>query len=246
MNLLIDLGNTRLKWALSGRARWLSGVVTHRGMDMNTLLDGVWAGVVAPARIIMTSVATDVVSDAVELWTQTHWGSVPHRVRARREQLGVVNRYRDPATLGADRWAALIGARGTTQRACAVVDCGTAVTVDALSADGVFAGGVIIPGLRLLRESLGAGTAGIGFADGEHASCLAQATADGVAAGALYGLAGAIERCVREQERGLGETLEILLTGGDGALLAPVLERPLTHAPELVLKGLARVAESLT
>ncbi len=246
MNLLIDLGNTRLKWALSGPGRWLSGAAEHRATDMSVLLDGVWAGVLAPKRIVMASVADKNTTRAVEHWTQRRWGSVPHRVHASREQLGVVNSYRNPETLGADRWVAMLGARGVTRHACAVVDCGTAVTVDALSSAGVFSGGVIIPGYRLLRQSLGAGTAGVGLADGDGSNCLARATADAVEAGTLFGLAGAIERCVTEQERALKEDLELVLTGGDAKLLAPVLQRRATHVPELVLQGLARVAESLT
>jgi len=245
MNLLIDLGNTRLKWALSAPDRWLSGAATHRDMDVDALLDGIWGEIDTPARMVMASVAYEDARRAVESWTQRRWGRMPYRLCAQREYLGVKNTYRDPVTLGADRWAALLGARGVTARACAIVDCGTAVTVDTLSHEGVFCGGVIFPGLHVQRQSLGAATAGVGVGVGEAAGCLALTTADGVAAGTLFGLAGAIERCVQEQARALGEALELFLTGGDAAMLAPLIAHRATHVPELVLKGLARVAESL-
>lgn len=245
MRLLVDLGNSRLKWAQQDSGQWLPGAKWYRDRDIAALLDEAWDGVPPPATVVMTSVAAETTRRALEQWIRDRWAVPVHRVQAQRRQLDVMNTYREPAALGADRWAALLGARGFTTHACAVVDCGTAVTLDVLSAEGVFVGGVIFPGLRLLRQSLGAGTAGIGAMEGDDSSCLARTTADGVAAGALFGLAGAIERCLREQERALGETLEIFMTGGDAALLALHLARPALEVPDLVLKGLARVAEEI-
>ena len=174
---------------------------------------------------------------------EQRWGVELRRVLSQREQLGVVNTYRDPSALGADRWAALLAARQHTQHDCAIVNCGTAVTIDVLTGEGVFAGGVIFPGLYLLRHSLDVGTAGVGSANGDDASRLAHSTADGVAAGTLFGLAGAIERMLLEYEYALSEPLEILLTGGDAPLLMSRLARPAVYVPDLVLKGVARAAQ---
>jgi type III pantothenate kinase len=243
-DLLIDLGNSRLKWAHSAPGRWTHGAVTHRQREMMGVLDEAWAGLEKPARALFVSVAADDRSRALEAWIETKWGVHARRLQSPSEQLGVINTYRDPGTLGADRWVALLGARGLTQRACVVVSCGTAITIDALSADGVFAGGVIVAGLHLLRQSLGAGTAGISALNGDDSSCLAHATADGVAAGALFGLAGAIDRIVQEQERALDTDVEVYMTGGDAELLMSCLTRPAMHVPDLVLKGLARVMET--
>jgi type III pantothenate kinase len=245
MHLLIDLGNSRLKWAQSGPGVWLTGAVLHRDRDLIDVLDNAWAALPAPDTVVLVTVAAPDLGAALEFWLQDRWARTPHRLTAQREQLGVTNLYREPATLGADRWAALIAAREITDKACVVVGCGTAVTVDVLSNDGKFLGGVILSGLALSRQSLDKGTAGIGAQLGSDTNCLAQSTADAVTAGTLYGLAGAIERCVHEQEHVLGETLEILITGGDAPLLAPRIRRPVTEIPDLVLKGLARVAEEL-
>ncbi len=244
-DLLIDLGNSRVKWAQSGPGCWLPGAAVHRDHDIAGVLDQAWNELPPPKRIVLVSVAAADITGALEYWMQDRWKLAAYRVRAQRAQLGVVNSYREPETLGADRWAALLGARGITEGACVVVDCGTAVTVDALSSDGVFAGGVIFPGLELTRASLGAGTAGIGCAQGNDASVLAQATADAVAAGAAFGVAGAIERILKEQEHALGAEIEVFITGGDAPALAPRLDRPTLYMPDLVLKGLARVAEEL-
>jgi type III pantothenate kinase len=242
-DLLVDFGNTRLKWAQSAPGCWLPGAIVHRGRDMAELLDTAWAPLERPARVVLVSVAAPEDTGLLELWIGERWRLGVHRARSSAQQLGVVNRYRDPESLGADRWVGLLGARGLTERACVVIDCGTAVTIDALAADGVFAGGVIIPGLQLWRASLSNGTAGIAPIVGSDASCLARTTADGVAAGALFGLAGAIDRIVNEQERVLEAELEVLITGGDAPLLMPRLSRTAVEIPDLVLKGLARVAE---
>jgi len=246
MRLLVDLGNSRLKWASSAAGQWRPGVAAYRGVEMDELLEQTWSELPLPQVAVMAAVAADADREALERWIEGRWRIPVHSVRARPELAGVVNRYRDPAALGPDRWAALIGARAELpEDAVCVVDCGTAVTVDALTADGQFAGGVIFPGLALLRESLKAGTAGLRAAEGNEASCLALSTADGIAAGTLYGLAGAIERVCGEFERALGEPAKLVMTGGDADHIAALLLRPALRVPDLVLKGLDRIADTL-
>lgn len=245
MRLLADLGNSRLKWVQSAPGRWELGVALHQGEDMTRLLDEAWDALETPQRIVMTSVAAKETRRALEQWVTRRWSLMPYVVQAQRAQLGVTNSYREPAALGADRWAALIGARALAQAPACIVDCGTAVTVDALSADGVFLGGAIFPGLRLLRQSLAQGAAALPLALGDDSSCLARATADGIAAGTLLGLLGAIERMLVEQQKALGPGMQVFLTGGDAPLLAARLTQPAIVIPDLVLKGLARIADTL-
>ena len=245
MNVLIDLGNSRLKWAQQDAGRWRTDATLLESEDMAPLLDRVWGGMTPPRQVVVCSVSEPRRLRTLEHWVQTRWSLAPRIIHSQAEQLGVRNRYRDPAQLGADRWAALIGARGLTSSAACVVDCGTAVTVDALSAQGEFLGGVIVPGLRLLRESLVRGTVAIKVTDGSDADCFARSTADGVAAGTLFGLAGAVERLIHEYRRSLGETMQVFLTGGDAPQLAPRLSVTFIPVPDLVLRGLARIADTL-
>ncbi len=236
--LFVDLGNSRLKWARDPQP-WQPQAVLHRDRDIASLLDEIWRSLPPPQSVALVSVAAESIRQTLERWIRERWHCSIQSFSSQREQGGVVNSYRDPATLGADRWAALLGARTLTKHACIVIDCGTAVTVDVLSSAGVFEGGVIFPGLWLLRESLGSGTAAVGTNVGDNSSCLARATAAGVAAGTLMGLAGAIERIVREQEKILGEAPELIVTGGDATLLIPRLGHTAREVPDLVLKGLA-------
>ncbi len=245
MDLLIDLGNSRLKWAHSAAGRWGTGDALHAQQDISALLDDAWGRFGKPARVVMASVAPNPVRAALVDWCRRRWELEPIAIRARTEQLGVKHCYAQPEALGADRWAALIAVRGLTQANACIVDCGTAVTVDALAADGQFRGGAIFPGLRLLRESLLRGTGGIREAQGRTDSALGCSTADAVAAGTQHGLVGAVALLVAEQIAALGGQAEVFLTGGDAPLLRAHLKPPVREVPDLVLKGLARILDTL-
>ncbi len=245
MDLLIDLGNSRLKWAHSAASRWATGDALHAQQDMSALLDSAWARFGKPACVVMTSVAPNPVRMALVDWCRRRWELEPIVIHARAEQLGVRHCYAQPETLGADRWAALIAARGLTPANACIVDCGTAVTVDALAADGQFRGGAIFPGLRLLRESLVRGTGGIRTVEGRTDSALGCSTPDAVAGGTQHGLIGAVTLLVAEQIAALGGQAEIFLTGGDAPLLRAHLKPPVREVPDLVLKGLARICGTL-
>ncbi len=244
MNLLVDLGNSRIKWAHAGPQLWETGAETIPAEGFSALLDRLWGQAAAPERVVVSSVHGQQRQRLLHDWLTRHWAREPQFIRAQTQQLGVTNRYRDPATLGADRWAALIAARQASLAAQCVVDCGTAVTIDALSAEGEFLGGVILAGLHMARTGLLSDTQGIRSVDGTDDSCLARSTGDGVAAGGLFGLAGAIERVVAEQRRVLGADARVLLTGGDAPRLLPLLPGPIAHAPDLVLQGLNIIAEA--
>lgn len=246
MNLLVDLGNSRLKWAQAGPECWETGVEIIPAEGFSALLDRLWGQAVVPERVVVSSVHDPQRERLLHDWLARRWTIEPQFIRAQAQQLGVTNRYRDPAALGADRWAALIAARQSFAGAQCVVDCGTAVTVDALSADGEFLGGAILAGLHTMRTGLLADTQGIRSVDGTEDTCLARGTGDGVAAGSLFGLAGAIERVVAEQRRTLGSGACVLLTGGDAPRLLPLLSGPITHSPNLVLQGLKLIAEART
>lgn len=250
MNLLLDIGNTRLKWMLSTEHSQHTGQALMRTTDMVQQLDTAWGKLAPPQWVVATSVAAAVAEHDVRQWVQRHWPTARvHFVVAAAAGWGVKNNYREPARLGSDRWAALIAARHLTQTPVCVVDCGTAVTIDALNAAGEFMGGVILPGMALARQSLRAGAAGIVETEGDDSTCFARTTADAVAAGTLHGLVGAVQGIVTELGTGLGKDTQVLLTGGDGSRLAPYLHGrvvyPLRLVPDLVLHGLARIAESL-
>lgn len=251
MNLLVDLGNARIKWARTQTGGWQAAAAflhgTPHGTPLDKLFDNLWAGMQVPQKVVVACVASPKILQALDGWLLQHWSLHAHVVKAQRELLGVKNHYREPATLGADRWAALIAAHRMSKGPLSVVDCGTAVTIDALSAQGDFLGGVIVPGLRLLRSSLVGATQEIREINGDGTTCLGRSTADAVTGGSVFGLAGAIERILTEHANHLGEGMQVLLTGGDAALVLSRLRlaMPVEHVPDLVLRGLALIAEEV-
>lgn len=246
MILLVDLGNSRLKWAQYTPEIWRAEALPlDSEKNIESLYHNAWSELETPDQVVVCTVSSPDRRSTLEDWVRTTWSIMPMIIQPQAEQLGVKNLYRRPDQLGADRWAALIGARGLTSSAACVIDAGTAVTVDALSARGDFLGGAIFPGLNLLRESLVRGTVAITAEAGEASDSLGRSTEDGVAAGTLFGLAGAVERLIEEYRLILGEPIKIFLTGGDAPLLSSRLRVSSTPSPDLVLKGLARIADSL-
>lgn len=229
--LCIDAGNTRLKWGLRAGGVWLK---------QGTRLDAVD---VRPARILACNVAGEAPRQAIESFAASHRLTVEW-LQACAAQCGVINGYDHPEQLGADRWAALIGARSRHRGDCLVVMSGTATTVDLLTGDGRFLGGLILPGLALMRDALAGGTANLPAAAGEFAE-QPRNTFDAIASGALQATAGALERMFRRIAGGADPLC--LLSGGAAAVVAgvsPPLTFPHRIVDNLVLEGLAAIAES--
>lgn len=237
MWLLIDIGNTRIKWMLhSGEAVVDRGSALHEDID---LLERDWSRLPRPERMVGCNVAGEALAHSVELLAR-EWRIEPLWLTPQAQQAGVSNRYREPAQLGADRWAALIAARHLVSANCLVACAGTALTVDALTADGEFLGGIIAPGFRLMREALAGGTADLGLNQGRFAAFPGN-TADAIHSGAVQALVGAISRMADEMRLAGHETNICILSGGDAHLLRPHLNMKVLLVDNLVLEGLLRI-----
>lgn len=239
MNVLaIDAGNSRIKWGFADDSGWLRHAVLDTADAAN--IAAAIGDLPSPARIVIANVAGAAVRDAL---TQAlaPLNVAPLWVQGRAQQCGVKSGYADPAQLGADRWAGLIAAWQLYRSACVVATAGTTLTVDALSGEGVFLGGVIVPGLELMRESLARGTAQLKSAPGTFCF-FPDNTADAIVSGALNALAGTIERlCAYMQETGQAMPM-VLLSGGAAPLIQPRLNRRAALVDNLVLEGLLVIA----
>lgn len=239
MNLLVDIGNSRLKWArASGTDLGETGAAEY-GAGLGPCLERSWANLESPERVVVCNVGGETAAAVLTGWSLGRWGVAPEFVTARAAGGGVRNAYTEPERLGADRWAALVGARHLFGGAACVADCGTAVTIDALSISGEHLGGLILPGLAMMRDALLAGTRGIRPEGEAEVSLLARNTAGAVAGGTLYALVAALDRIAADVAAELGEAVECVITGGDAPLLAPLLAGRWSHEPRLVLQGVA-------
>lgn len=239
MLLAVDSGNARIKWALADGER----IVTRAsvGRDQAGTLASAWRGLPPLTRIVGCNVAGEAARLAIEAAASDR-GRRVEWLRSEPARAGVINRYHEPAQLGADRWAALIAARRLFPgSACVVVDAGTAITADALTAGGEFRGGVIVPGLALMRRALAEHTAQLDGPAGRHDE-FPRATADAIATGALLAAAGAVEGMARALIACGEGAPRIVLGGGDAPSLAQRIERPLERIDDLVIRGLIVVA----
>lgn len=255
--LLVDLGNTRLKWARLGPAgptRMRAAV--HHGWTQADFARALFGRAraapgraTAAFRVVAVSVAAQRIERRFVAAVRAVTGSAPIFCRSEREAAGVRNGYREVWRLGADRWVALVGARQWAPRAAVcVVDIGTATTIDLLTADGRHRGGAILPGPQLMVDALLRDTGGIRRrATGRAASRAAFARDTGAAlrAGAVLATTGAVERAVRAARRQAGgQRAKLLLTGGAAPAIAPHLGLVHAQVPDLVLRGLAALART--
>lgn len=242
MKLVMDVGNSRIKWARVGPDGPAPGAAADRGGSVDKTLDAAFAGSEAPDAVLISSVAGDAVDARLEQWVTARWDRRPAWFRAEPETLGIVNGYLDAAQMGADRWAAVIGARGLYPAPVGVIDCGTAVTLDVVDGGDRHLGGLIAPGLDLAQRSLLTSTAGVRAAGRQATGLLGRSTAECVANGTSLGLAGALERWLEEVDDSL-EGVTWLATGGAWPRLGAAIRRSIQYDPDLVLRGLARALE---
>lgn len=227
-----------MKWGLHEGGSWL--VQGWAKTAQASRLARAWSALERPDAVIAANVAGARVERSIAAAARRFRRRVRF-VKGARSGWGIKSAYADPAQLGPDRWAALIGARGLHRGPCVVVNAGTTMTVDALTADGVFLGGMIVAGADLMRESLTRKTARLRPQRGNFVFFPAR-TADAIESGTINALAGAVERMLRfMEEAGQAEPLT-LVSGGAAQLVAPHLNGAVEVVDNLVLEGLVRIA----
>jgi type III pantothenate kinase len=247
--LALDIGNTRLKWALYESPR-PGAVLLAQGAEFLENIDklsaGAWSALPAPKHVLGCVVA----AHAIKLRLQEQmeiWDVSPQWVVASEAEAGLQNGYDHPTRLGADRWVAMIGAyhRMLSQgspRPMVVVMVGTAVTVEAINAQGKFLGGLILPGHGIMLRALESGTAGLHVPTGEVREFPTN-TSDALTSGGTYAIAGAVERMVQHVRGHCGEEPMCVMTGGAGWKMAPSMSRPFELVDNLIFDGLLQMAK---
>jgi type III pantothenate kinase len=247
--LAIDIGNTRLKWALYDGAHPGAKLQAHGAEFLDhieRLAEGPWADLPAPGAMLGCVVAGDAVRRRAEEQIEERFECAPRWVVASAAEAGVVNGYDHPTRLGADRWVAMIGARhrmlGTgPARPMVVVMIGTAVTVEAIDASGKFLGGLILPGHGIMLRALESGTAGLHVPTGEVREFPTN-TSDALTSGGTYAIAGAVERMVQHVRSHCGAEPACYMTGGAGWKMAPVMNGDFELVESLIMDGLLVIA----
>jgi type III pantothenate kinase len=236
-----EVRNTRLKWAL-----FIAGTIRDHGAlileEISTLNTTQWKTLPVPDRIIGSNVAGEAVRHRVEDQL-ARWKVEPEWIVSQHAECGVVNGYDRPGLLGPDRWAALIAAHHRApNEPVLIITVGTAVTIDALDDRGMFVGGLIVPGFGLMLDALEAGTAGLRVPSGDFQTFPTN-TSNALMSGGVHALAGAAERMNRLLSQRTGRLPRVMLAGGAAPKLAPHLPMRYTMIDNLVLEGLALIAD---
>ena len=247
--MLLDVGNSSVKWAIEqDGVLEKGGRFYYRDQGFARAASRAWVGLPALPMLAVANVAGAGVEREITGWAVTAWGVTPCYIRASKQAAGVTNAYREPHTLGADRWAAMIAAHHACNKPVCVVDCGTAITLDIVDASGNHQGGLIAPGVEMMRHSLVRETAAIGPLPAEAGgvrTLLARNTAEAVSSGVLTMAAALIDRVAGEAAAGYGRDLETVITGGAAESLLPLLRRSPRYDRDLVLKGIAILAREM-
>jgi type III pantothenate kinase len=249
MTVLVDIGNTRIKWAtLLGGDLVRRGSAVHRD-SLDAAVAALAAELPARARIVAANVAGERMAERLRALVARRQGSSLELVTPSAERFGVRCAYAEPSRLGVDRWVAVLAAYHAARGAACAIDAGTAVTFDAVDAAGSHLGGLIFPSAPLLAAALDRNTSHIGstaavsaFARGIE--LLGRNTDAAVGHAAWLALSAALDRAVATVERALGSRLIVYLTGGDAEVLRGWLETRVELRADLVLEGLKLFAEA--
>lgn len=247
MILVIDVGNTRLKWA------WLTntGLSDQQAVVHRDAKPGLWTSALfetkqRPSRVLVSNVAGPKMAKTLTRLAKKVFKIEVEFVTAHQQFDGLTNGYLDPSLLGADRWLALIGAWTKAKGPLVVVDAGTAVKVDSVDAQGQHLGGLIAPGIHMMREVLMSKTSDIAKAAASStpslAGVLANNTVGAVSRGAVFALAGMADRAAEIIEQSTGSPPRLFITGGDAGMITGTMRTHGEIVPDLVLQGLAVMA----
>jgi type III pantothenate kinase len=247
MILVIDVGNTRLKWA------WLTstGLSDQQAVVHRDAKPALWTAALfdpsqKPERILVSNVAGEAMAKNLGKLAKKTYGLKIEFITASAQFRDLTNGYADPGLLGADRWLAVIGAWTKARTALCVVDAGTAVKVDSVDANGQHLGGLIVPGIHMMREALLKRTSDIARAAEQStpsmAGVLANNTIGAVSRGAVFALAGMADRAAEIIEQSTGVKPQLFITGGDAGMITGTMRARGEIVPDLVLQGLAVIA----
>ncbi len=247
MYLLLDAGNTRLKCAIANSDQQIIETAVIDYVHLDNSLDQLCSQH-SLISVAVSSVAGDTRNTQIIECCAKLFSLSPMFAAVTQSACGLSNHYRTQQTLGVDRWVAAIGLSAKVGVNRVIVDAGTAVTVDLLDASNAYRGGVILPGAKLMHDSLVGETAGIYSEPTSVDSAIGETTSECVNAGAKFGLVGAVDRVIDEFSREIGDNApwQISICGGDGEWLCNLMASPHPKilAPQLIFRGLLNMIES--
>jgi len=216
----------------------------HRGHSLHELLDMDFSPLSPPDQILVSCVSNTTTQEALTHWIAVHWHLRPSYIVSSRQTAGIVNGYREPHTLGSDRWAAMIAAFHQVGGPVCVIDAGTALTIDIIDEGGIHLGGMILPGIYSAQASLFSQTAMPPVIIGKMPmnQMLGNSTQECISLGIQHSLTALFVHLFTHLKHEFGRVPVCLVTGGDAPIITALLPVTAQQDPHLVLKGLAVLA----
>jgi len=241
MDLLVDSGNSRLKWAYSENGQLSGHGSALRGAAIPEAAQQDWRQGPVPERVIAANVAGEAYARQLDQWVQAQWQRKVEYLQIDACQGGIEPAYAEPGRLGVDRWLALVAAHRISAADVAVIDAGTALTLDVVTATGRHEGGIIIPGLGLMMDALLQTSSGIQSGlqppGGEAGGVLGSDTRSCIEKGALYAVTGGVEHTLNK----FGTDMAVIICGGNATQVMAGLDRECSHISDLVLQGIRMI-----
>lgn len=253
MKLLIEAGNSRIKTAFvdeSSNELIRPASFYYHGQQLNHEMVQHWEAWTPPTEVYLASVAEEDVQHIIARWVREHWHCTVHFVNSLPQAGGVINGYALPATLGVDRFLAMVAAwQRYPNQPLIVVDCGTATTIDYIDKTGMHVGGMIVPGLHTLAVALQQTTQiklASGFQPGRLKLTLGRNTADAISQGIYWQTVDFVNVEIQKLLQKTTAATRCLLTGGGADLIVGDIQHPVELVPDLVLLGLHAIAIAST
>ena len=244
MDLLIDIGNSRLKWATHDESgaglEWSYSEPILHGGEYQACIASLWGDLRQPDRVALCCVAASQAAHSVIERVESLWGLEVRQLTNLDTAYDITSNYAF-GELGVDRWLAVIGARKLSAGDLAIADFGSAVNIEFLASDNQYLGGMILPGRALLHHSLVAGTAMEVDDLAPFSGQLGDSTQTAISAGVHGALTGALEKAIQFAEKQHKREWRVIITGGDASMLASYLSEEYTLEPHLVFIGMQEV-----
>jgi type III pantothenate kinase len=246
MKLLLDVGNSRIKWAaLANGSLQGADQIVHRSEPEASVADFLDRCPLKPQQVLVANVAGSGFKEAIAAGVESRWNLPVEFALAQRASGSVRNGYQDYRQLGVDRWLGILAAADRYRKAVCIVDAGTAVTIDQVDGHGQHLGGIIVPGLDLMWRALTGNAADLerwsgpgGRSERNEAVLFGRCTDEAIIGGTMSAIRGLIEQSMQSALERYDDPV-LVLTGGDAERIIPHIRMPAEHRPMLVLEGLA-------
>ncbi len=237
MKVLVDIGNTRIKWAIEANGIVKNSLAIKHQINFIEQIKENWSLIERPEILAISSVSKQYLVDELLALAETLWPNVSIVVaKSTAQALSITNAYKEVGKLGVDRWLGLIALQHYYPGKGCVIDCGTAITIDVLNDDGLHLGGLISPGLQLMKQSLFQGAESLSNVKQQFSVGLSDATDSAIFSGTLFAATGLIDKVITEY---CSSAKTIVLTGGDAEFISKHLNCKVIIEKDFILKGLS-------